>query len=181
MENTSKKLWDNFQTLLKEELEITSIEILDNAWQSSGSRTKFYFDDLLPKVAEKMQLTFMKEELFRVDAIFYKKTDNGYNVPKIFIESENNAETADLEIRKLCSLNAPLKVLMLCLEWTESIKEQLTTDHWNFIIRAFANEQQLIGHFGIIVAEKTDKFRFFSFAYNEQGEVYDIEKTLVER
>jgi len=180
MENTSNNLWVNFQAFFKAELEITSIETLNNAWQSCSSRTKFYFDDLLPKVSEKMQFDFKKEDMFRVDGIFYKKTESGYTVPKIFIESENNADTADWEIIKLCSLNAPLKILFLCLEWTQSRKEQLTTDHWNFIIKAFANENQLIGHFAIIVAEKTDKFRFHSFAYNDKGDVYDIEKTIVE-
>lgn len=181
MENTSKNLWENFQAIFKQELAVTNIETLDDAWQSCGSRTKFYFDDLLPKVANKMQLDFKKEEMFRVDGIFYKTTESGYKVPKIFIESENNADTAEWEIIKLCSLNAPLKILFLCLEWTESRKEELTTDHWNFIIKAFANEQQLVGYFAIIVAERTDIFRFFSFAYNENGDVYDIEKTLVTR
>jgi hypothetical protein len=85
MENTSNNLWSNFQTLFKAELETTSTEILNNAWQSCGSRTNFYFDDLLPKVAGKMLLDFTKEEMFRVDGIFYKKTESGYKVPKIFI------------------------------------------------------------------------------------------------
>jgi hypothetical protein len=49
-------------------------------------------------------------ELFKVDFAISRNSD-GIKVPIIFIESENNVESADHEVRKLVNLAAPLRVL----------------------------------------------------------------------
>jgi hypothetical protein len=50
-------------------------------------------------------------ELFKVDFAISRESD-GVKVPIIFIESENNVESTDHEVRKLVSLAAPLRVLI---------------------------------------------------------------------
>jgi hypothetical protein len=58
-------------------------------------------------------------ELFKVDFAISRNSD-GVNVPIIFIESENNMDSADHEVRKLVNLAAPLRVLITVAQWDES-------------------------------------------------------------
>jgi hypothetical protein len=44
-------------------------------------------------------------------------TQQNHPVPWAFIESENDAGTAAAEIRKLCAVSAPLRVLLTRAEW----------------------------------------------------------------
>ena len=53
------KGWEN---QLKETINETSIEILENAWESNAARTQFYFNDLLPRVAKKCNLILKKKK-----------------------------------------------------------------------------------------------------------------------
>ena len=174
MENNSKELWDNFKKTITEAVKETRPEILETAWNSNPERTQFYFDNLLPMVAKKMKLGYEKEKVFRVDAVFYKKAKNGYQVPIVFIESENNAYDTETEIYKLCCLNAPLKIIFICQVWTEAIKKEITEDYWNYIIEAFVEENILVGYLGVIVAEWMEEgLKFYTFAYNEKGKIVE--------
>ena len=125
-----------------------------------------------------MQLDFEKEKVFRVDGIFYKKAKNDFKVPIIFIESENNLDSTETEIYKLCCLNAPLKIIFICHEWSEEKKEDTTEGHWDYIINDFKQENILIGHLGVIVAEWMDELKFHSFSYNENGGITKASKLL---
>ena len=178
MKFNSEQLWAVFKKMLTETLNETPIEIVGDAWNSNPERTKFYFDFLLPKIANKMKFNYEKEKVFRVDAVFYIKAENGYQVPIVFIESENNADDTETEIYKLCCLNAPLKVIFICQEWTEKRKKEITEEYWDYIIDAFVKENLLVGYLGVIVAEWMDDLKFYSFAYNENGKMVE-EQTII--
>ena len=96
-----------------------SNEQLRQAWKTLPKRTKFYTDGLLPQVANDMNLEITKEE-FKVD--FVMAVEDPYSehkIPKIYIESENDIRKAEHEIRKLCSLNSPLRILITVDEWPD--------------------------------------------------------------
>ncbi len=102
-----------------------SDEQLRQAWSSRTNRTKFYTDHLLPQVANDMGLKIIKEE-FKVD--FVMAVEDPYSehkIPKIYIESENDFNKAEHEIRKLCSLNSPLRILITIDEWPTDPKKKL--------------------------------------------------------
>ena len=102
-----------------------SDEQLRQAWSSRKDRTKFYTKDLLPQVAKNMNLKITKEE-FKVDFVMgIEDPYFEYKIPKIYIESENDFNRAEHEIRKLCSLNSPLRVLITVDEWRSSPKSSV--------------------------------------------------------
>jgi len=179
MKHNSAELWIDFTNALKQEIEGTHIDILGTAWESNAKRTSFYLELLLPKIATKLNLGFEREKTFRVDATFYRKAANDYQVPIIFIETENNSSTTETEIYKLCCLNAPLKVIFICLEWNNESRKDITEDYWQYIIDAFVAENRLVGHLGVIVAEWMDTLKLHGFAYNEKGKI-DEEKIICE-
>jgi hypothetical protein len=180
MKHNSIEVWRDFKASFAKSIEETPFETLKDAWQSSTNRTEFYLDQLLPNVAKKLSLSYEREKTFRVDGILSKIAKTGYPVPIIFVESENNSGDTETEIYKLCCLNSPLKVLLICCEWTDEYKLQTTNDYWQYIIDSFVAENTLVGHLGIIVAEMKDSLKFFGFAYNEQGKIEDNEQLICE-
>ena len=107
-------LWFEFIDHFNVCIEKYSDEQLRQAWSSRKDRTKFYTDHLLPQVANDMNLKIAKEE-FNVDfamGVEDPYSDSGKPIPKIYIESENDISIAEHEIRKLCSLNPPLRILI---------------------------------------------------------------------
>lgn len=82
-------------------------------WRSKPDRTRVYAENVMPAVAATLGLKFAKER-FTADYVMSKTSVRGTSVPLIYIESENEYSRADYEIEKLCSLNAPLRVLLTC-------------------------------------------------------------------
>jgi len=64
----------------------------------------------MPAVAESLGLAHEREFLL-IDHVL-----SADSVPLVFIESENDA-VAVAELRKLCSVAGPLKVVLTCVEW----------------------------------------------------------------
>lgn len=135
--------WRKFKGAFQQELTACSRDDFSTAWKTSTNRTRFYEENLLPRVADSLQLKFLKEE-FKIDYSLCKETPDGYLVPLVFVESENIATgIANSELRKLCLLYSPLKVLITCVEWSDEpgywrsggLKAQLT-EKWSNIIRA---------------------------------------------
>jgi hypothetical protein len=165
-------LWTTFKTSLKQVIRETDFE---EPWKSRRGRTKLYFKSLLPKVASLMNLDFGEEMKFRVDGTFYVKSgQGGVKVPIVLIESENDARTSDDEVYKLCFLNAPLKVLMICNDWNEKTKLDLCEGYWDYIIESFAEENVLTGYFAIIAGEMNQNLKFYTYVYDDNGK--QIEK-----
>jgi hypothetical protein len=181
MKNNCIDQWNSFKNALSQAVTETPLEDASNAWNSSSERTQFYFDFLLPKVSHLMELGFEKEKLFRVDAVFYKKANNGYQIPIVYIESENNVQSSYEEIYKLCCLNAPLKILFICVPWTPENKKLIVDDDWQYIVQDFASEDSLQGYLGIIVAEWMEEgLKFYALYFDQNGNLSD-EGVLVRR
>jgi len=172
-------LWTTFKNSLVESINETDKSIFEQAWKSRSERTLFYFDSLLPKVASKMNLEFEKEMNFRVDGTFYIKAGQTSKVPIILLESENEAFTSHYEFHKLCLLNAPLKVLMICNDWNDSSKKILTENFWGYIIEDFAEECSLTGYFAIIIGEWNENLKFYTFVYDNHGNSIGTEDKLL--
>ena len=169
------QLWTSFKTSLLDSIKETAISDFEKAWISRTDRTLFYFDSLLPKIANKMNLEFAKETFFRVDGTFYKKGGQTSKVPIIFLESENDVRTSEGEVIKLCLLNAPLKVLMICNDWNETSKKIISEGYWEYIIEDFKDESLLTGYFAFIIAEWNENLKFYSYVYNEKAEIIEDE------
>ena len=114
----TEKLWSDFSTSLRKHLESATNDALEEAWAAHPKRTAFYRSNLLPQVAKDLDLQITNEGLFKVDFTMWAKVD-GHSVPRVFLESENAANTAGHEILKLCCLSAPLRVLISLSEWDD--------------------------------------------------------------
>lgn len=98
-------------------------------WQSTAEKTWFYEKTLMPAVAKHLGLE-LHIERFRCDFMFLDENE----VPLVAVESENAHPTAGHEVNCLCSLAAPLKVLLLSCEWQASEKAKYLPE-WTDIIR----------------------------------------------
>lgn len=179
--------WTRFVDAFIDEISSLPNEALSEAWQSSANRTRLYEHRVLPQVASKMSLRFKKEE-FRVDFTFCKAVLDTYEVPVIFIESENIATSAHHEIRKLCCLHAPLKVLIVCAEWSDEPGawphggcKQVLLEQWRQQINAHNREWASSSTIGIIVAEWNQLLRYYAVAFNHFGDVVDDHRIIFER
>ena len=141
-----------------------SNEQLRQAWNNATNRTKFYTDHLLPQVANDMKLKITKEE-FTVDfSMGVEEPYFGYKIPKIYIESENDFKSAEHEIRKLCLLNPPLRILITVDQWpNDPTKKFSKLREWQSIIASHKkqNKQNFAGTIGILIGDfKSDILRF---------------------
>jgi len=169
-----QSLWGNFKSALIASIKETEATAFKEAWKSCGDRTKFYFYELLPKVALKLDLGFQTEKPFRIDGIFVKRAGQTTNVPIIYLESENIATNSHDEVYKLCCLNAPLKVLVVCTEWdNEYWKKKVIYGHWHYIVEDFKDELSLTGYFAFIIAAWDQTLKFHAFVLNEHAEIIE--------
>lgn len=104
--------WSEFLIKYSRVLDRRSPQDIRNAWSTRPKRTDFYADHLLPAVAKELQLEHSKEFL-SIDHVLR----DSRSVPRVFIESENIAAEAHDEIRKLCAVSCPLRVLLTVVEW----------------------------------------------------------------
>lgn len=141
--DTSSKdfeLWLNFKNALHDLLDECERDEVYSFWAGKKERTKYYKEILMPRIAEKLKLIHGKEE-FTVDYAMSKSTGSGIDMPQIYIESENDIKSADHEIRKLSSLNSPLRVLLTVDNFDEKNKSATLYDclrDWQQIIRTHA-------------------------------------------
>ncbi len=85
--------WKDYRVAFKNALEPLSDNDFIEAWKSSSDRTNLYENTIIEKVANELQLIFKKED-FKIDYTLCIKNDDEYEVPLIYIESENNANSA---------------------------------------------------------------------------------------
>ncbi len=175
MKETPSALWNKFKQALSEELTDTPLEQLEKAWEEK--RTTFYRQVMIPAVADRMNLIFKDEKLNRVDYVLYKKAANGYEIPVIAIESENDCTRCEEEVEKLCCLNLPLKVLFLAMEWNDATRQEQINDSWQYIFAANNEVYKLDGYFGFVIWNSLDS-KFHCFAFNEEGEIIDQDQVL---
>lgn len=179
-------LWFEFVDHFNVCIEKCSDEQLRQAWGSRKDRTKFSTKDLLPQVAKNMNLKITKEE-FKVDFLMgIEDPYFEYKIPKIYIESENDFNRAEHEIRKLCSLNSPLRVLITVDEWrrNDPTKKFSKLREWQSVIAAHKrhNKQDFAGTIGILIGDfESDILRFHALAFWPDGELRDPEHVIFER
>lgn len=165
-----EEYWTNFSEAFIRTLREDTQENLFKAWQSPSARTDYYIRSILPRIKNKLGLEY-KEELFKVDAVFYDKSNN-IDIPAIFIESENNAFSAHEEIKKLCCLSCPLAILITVAKWnfnqfpSTSEKDKLLFE-WEQIINAYSSAFPVNGILSIMVGEfgKDKILRFYTRKY----------------
>jgi hypothetical protein len=173
MKFSSDLLWASFKKAFVDTTNEIKIEDFAKAWSTSGDRTMFYFNSLLQTIAKKLDLTFERELIYRIDGVFSNVGSQNTKVPIIYLESENDITTSDREVYKLCTLNAPLKILMVCNQWNESSKKLIKEYYWDYIIEDFAEQIGLKGVFAVIIGEWNETLRIYTHVFNEKGEVIE--------
>lgn len=181
---TSIQLWESFKSLFAEECRTHFPGALTAAWSSSGDRTKFYVQTIFPEIARQLNLK-VRHELFKVDTAICRTSTTGHDVPLIFIESENNAGSATHEMWKLCSLNSPCRILIVCCEWSPDMwhpygRQDSLLEQWTKIVKSHAEVWKLNGIIGIINAESGSVFRLTSAAWDEDGNLFEGPNKLLE-
>jgi hypothetical protein len=180
MTTDNKQLWKDFIVSFKNNIEKAKNEELESL--KIYSDRKYFFKKLFSHVSKDLDLFYEdSQEFLRVDYTLFKKGHaHNWQVPQIFIESENSWDSSYQEAIKLCSLNAPLKVLIL-YNLTKELQEELEgkNTHWDYIFKDFINESRLIGLFALLVyTESQDKKIVFHFMlYGENGNT--IEKGIL--
>ena len=72
MQFSNENLWASFREALIETSKEISPDVFENAWISNTGRTMFYFENLLPTIAKKMDLTFDTEMDLELMGYFQK-------------------------------------------------------------------------------------------------------------
>jgi len=162
----SGTLRDQFVRAFGEAIADTALPVLQAAWASQAARTGFY-EEILRSIGDRLGLS-LEKELLIVDFALIGQEDR---VPRIFIESENIATSAAQEVRKLCCLSAPLKILLAVCEWDEtpgvwpsgSLRPQLVTA-WRAEVKRHERSGTLVGDVIAVVAEwrPDHTLRFYS-------------------
>ena len=94
--------------------------------------------DMSAKKIAKSLNPSITEKPFRIDGIFVKTAGQTTTVPIIYLESENIATNSHEEVYKLCCLNSPLKVLIVCTDWDSEIwRNKIIDGHWHYIVEDF--------------------------------------------
>ncbi|MBK7712805.1 MAG: hypothetical protein IPJ37_19040 [Bacteroidales bacterium] len=172
MTKDKNQLWKDFIFYFKSNIEKAKYHDLESL--KSQRERKYFFKDFFIKVADDLELSFDdSQEFLRVDYTLFKKGNaHNWEVPQIFIESENSWESSYEEAIKLCSLNAPLKVLIL-YGLNDELQRELDGNetHWDYIFKDFITESRLIGLFALIIytRDSSDRLVFHYVLYGEDG------------
>src|SRR5205814_5221502 len=87
-------------------------------WHISLQQRTQGYAKTMRQVADAMGLEF-KSELYDIDGAFQIRSKLGYPIPIVLIEWENNRSAAHHEVRKLLSMQVPLRVLFLVSQWSK--------------------------------------------------------------
>jgi hypothetical protein len=112
--------WSKLYDVIVDELQRTSMSDFERAWQSCEAKTDFY-GRFFQAVAERLGYLPWTEFL-RCDFVIA----NREGIPVAFIESENMHGSATDEVEKLCAVAAPVKILLLSCEWSDSERDILS-------------------------------------------------------
>lgn len=170
------ELWQRFCAELSRALESATDDQLARAWSTHTDRTSFYRERLLHDTAVALGYKF-GTELFKVDFVMWTQ-DTNPPVPVIFIESENHVTTAHHEIQKLACIAAPLRVLIVPVEWDEEagvwasggMRRQLLAQ-WQQIVRSYNQVWPRHGILGLVIGEwrRDGHLRFYANAFDAAG------------
>jgi hypothetical protein len=171
METSPQALWAAFQkSFCAAILSLEGIRLAE-IWAAQYSRTIFSADELLKSVAKNLDLDFKREHSMVAYSMWDCRSDSE-PTPSIFVESEEQATCADQEVKTLCCLAAPLKVLITVGEWEDAmprwrnggLRSTLVT-RWRSIRSAYNMAWRDPGVFGVLVGESDPDglLRFHAF------------------
>ena len=177
------QIWKTFKVQFEAHLRSNHPHGIKSAWRSMKCRTQFYINTIFPAIAAHFNWEHQRE-LFKVDYAFYKLSSSGDKVPVVFIESENDAGTATHELRKLLSLNAPCRILIVCCEWSTDLwkpgRQDTLMAEWSKLVASHAEVWKINGVIGVINAESGRVFRISTAAWNEAGKLIEPVNILLE-
>lgn len=124
-----QEIWNAFRVAFEQSLDEVAVAGLQEIWGDIKTKTTFYYNDFMPRLEKKLSLHLICERL-RCDFTF--QNENG--VPLIVAETENYHTTATHELDVLCSLAAPVKVLILSCDWKNSQRD-IWLPKWSKCIR----------------------------------------------
>jgi hypothetical protein len=178
-------LWQAFRAAFANALSSAETALIIDAWTKEvGPRTRLY-QKIMPALAASMELDYRAEVLL----VDHMLCDRATRVPLVFIESENNAFSASHEIWKLCSVAAPLRVLLTVVEWDDqpgvwpagNRREQLLGE-WQSIASAQHRVWPNPGLLVVVVGERWgDRLRFYAHIFMAQTGKWQDEGLLIER
>lgn len=184
MQNISTTLWTGFVQSLQKNVANADTATLDKL-KTINQRKYFFKTDLLPRIADDLGLFYDDtKEFLRVDYTFFKKGSlHNWDVPMVFIESENSWESAYEEALKLCSVNAPLKILIQ-YGLNDKLRGELEDreTHWDYIFQDYIHEIGLVGHFALLVYVTQDdkSVTFKKILYNDKSDIIDKGDIIIE-
>ena len=167
------ELWSEYKQALTQQLEGAYPDALRNAWQSHDAQKNFYLRHLLPRMASQMQCRVGKHNVFSVDAELHRTTEQGYQVPIVFLDVVPDAFQSDDSIGKMCSLAAPIKVLITSARWSDDLWPQQGTERdallrmWDDHLRAHVNVWPQMGIVAVLIGEWTHELRFSALAWDQ--------------
>lgn len=163
----SSMLWESFIKSLER---VYKNKYVKESYLSQKARTANHeinihqvFDELKNEIVlENGCLIPAKECLNRVDHALFFRDNNGWEVPIILIEVENNDDSDSnmRELDKLCYLSAPLKIIILHTRIEYANKEIL--DDWDYMLKVYLENTFINGIIGLIVL---DNFQDEHFVY----------------
>jgi hypothetical protein len=169
-------LFVDFQSAFKEFFLGCAPEELRLAWSSSRHRTVFYTQRAMPAVARQLGLVHGAEE-FHVDFVMSMPGLRGHDVPRIYIESENVYASASHEIRKLCSVNSPLRCLLTVTDADLSSKAPSSAykhlREWQSIVRSHHEQNpDFKGVIAVIIGQRPEQaLEFLACAFHSTGDL----------
>ena len=175
--NLSMTLWNGFIDSFQRHISSADGQTLDKL-KIAGQRKYFFKTYLFSKVAADLDLLYTDtQEFLRVDYTFFKPgSEHKWTVPYICIESENSWDSSYEEALKLCSINAPLKVLIL-YGLTDELRLELEgrETNWDYIFEDFVHEIGLVGYFALLVYSSQDdqSVTFKKMVYDNKGGTVD--------
>jgi hypothetical protein len=136
-------LWQDFLRRFADVLDGVQAQHLRQVWNQPQQWGAFYAGWVFPQVACRWHPPLAHQvEFLNIDHVLLRNSQN-HQVPWVFIESENNAHSAHEEVRKLCAVSAPLRVLVTRSPWWD--------DTPNFWPRGALSEAgQLLPHWAAI-------------------------------
>lgn len=171
--NDNHSLWFDFKNEFDKALKKIDAEELNRLAESKKGRTKLYKEEIMPMIAKALGLVHGNEE-FKVDYVMSVDSFNGFSVPKIYIESENDFNSAEHEVRKLCSLNSPLRVLLTAHERKDLNKIFNNLRIWQSIVKGHKkhNREGFGGTIGVIIGVfDKNPIAFYSCSFWDNGDL----------
>jgi hypothetical protein len=132
---------------------------IESSWRSKSARTSLYCNIIMPFIAKDMSLIYEKEK-FTIDYILSKQSYCEINIPLVAIESENDYNSATHEVKKLCLVNTPLKVLITAPEKLFIKKAGAgaygKVREWQSIIRCYSQQNPCFSGMFLIIFGRFD-------------------------